>query len=378
MIRVLEAISDTNIGGAGILLATRCKYMDPCQYDITVAMPRESALTKRMRQVGVSVIEIDGCYDRSLDWRSVPEWVAVLKRVRPVIVNCHGCLSCRIAARICRIPVLIDTRHCAFELKPWMTHFPGKYVIGALLQACSDRTIAVAYAAKKNLVDMGANPKKIRVIINGAEGIERISVSERQRIRREYSIPESACVVGIFARLEECKDHRTFLRAARILLSQDSRYHFLIVGDGSKKRELQRYAAQLGIARFVQFVGFVSDVTPYMNVTDIQVNCSVGTETSSLALSEGMSLGIPSVVSDFGGNPYMVQEGVNGFLFPMGKAGLLANKIRHIQQDPVLYQRLSMGAEHRFLTELNAQRMAAQTAEYYMATLKALNHKLLV
>ena len=51
-----------------------------------------------------------------------------------------------------------------------------------------------------------------------------------------------------------------------------------------------------------------------MNIVDINVNCSVGTETSSLALSEGMSLGIPAVVSDFGGNPYMIEHGVNGLV----------------------------------------------------------------
>ncbi len=40
-----------------------------------------------------------------------------------------------------------------------------------------------------------------------------------------------------------------------------------------------------------------------MNITDIQVNASYGTEATSLSLLEGMSLGIPAVVSDFEGIP---------------------------------------------------------------------------
>ena len=40
-----------------------------------------------------------------------------------------------------------------------------------------------------------------------------------------------------------------------------------------------------------------------MSITDVQANASFGTEATSLALLEGMSLGIPAVVSDFGGNP---------------------------------------------------------------------------
>jgi glycosyltransferase involved in cell wall biosynthesis len=121
---------------------------------------------------------------------------------------------------------------------------------------------------------------------------------------------------------------------------------------------------ELGLNEKVVFTGFVEDVSPLMNVTDINVNCSIGTETSSLALSEGMSLGVPAVVSDFGGNCYMIKDGVNGLVYPQRDHSALADSILALS-DKTLYKRLSENSLSRFRKELNAKRMAAETAAFY-------------
>ena len=46
----------------------------------------------------------------------------------------------------------------------------------------------------------------------------------------------------------------------------------------------------------------VKDVREVLGILDLQLNCSYGTEASSLSLIEGMSLGLPTVASDYGGN----------------------------------------------------------------------------
>ena len=120
------------------------------------------------------------------------------------------------------------------------------------------------------------------------------------------------------------------------------------------KKALHRYCWNMGLLHNVKMTGFVKDPSPWLNVFDINVNCSIGTETASLALSEGMSLGIPSVVSDFGGNPYMVREDENGLIYPCGRAEILAKQIERIATDPSLAHRLSVGALQRFHRELNA------------------------
>ena len=367
MPRVLEAISDTNIGGAGVLLLSRLSHMDRKKYRVTVGLPKGSLLKGRLRAMGIPVVEVDGCYDRSLDLRSIHGWISLLRGLRPHIVHTHGCLSCRIAAKLVGVPVVIDTRHCAYQPSRLLSGFPGKFFCGLLLDATSDRTVAVAEAAKENLIAMGRNPRKITVIVNGAEAVEKCDAEERERLREQLRIPQDCFAVGMVARLEPCKGHKTLLQAAEILKGLGGSYCFLLVGDGTEREALKQYAEELGVRKSVRFCGFAEDVSPYYNAMDLNVNCSVGTETSSLALSEGMSLGLPAVASDYGGNPYMIRDGENGFLFPAGDSKALARRIRQIREDRALYDRLSRGARKRFLEELNVRRMTRETEALYAA-----------
>ena len=165
------------------------------------------------------------------------------------------------------------------------------------------------------------------------------------------------------------KAHATFLRAAKLICTSGRDYRFLIVGEGSERHSLESLAKRLGVADSVIFTGFCENITEYMSLFDININCSVGTETSSLALSEGMSLGIPAIASDYGGNPYMVRDGVNGFLYPQGNAEELAKKIL-LLEDKKLYEKLSRGARERFESELNARRMTRLTEKLYSLLLK--------
>ena len=47
MIKVIEVISDTNIGGAGILLINRLKHTNKELFDTTVILPKGSKLKKK-------------------------------------------------------------------------------------------------------------------------------------------------------------------------------------------------------------------------------------------------------------------------------------------------------------------------------------------
>ncbi len=363
--KVLEVISDTNIGGAGVLLVTRLRHSDRSRVQTMVLLPSGSALAPRFREIGVRVCFMQGCRDRSADVRHIGELVRIIRARNPDLINCHGCLSARIAAAIARVPIRIYTRHCAYPVSRLRQSLPAKAIFGLMSCAISHHAIAVADAARENLTDMGMKSSHITVVINGAEGLRQLSEEEKREWKTRLGIPCRACVVGISARLEPCKDHDCFLRAAARLHTESDRYFFLIVGDGSLRRSLEQETVRLGIATHVRFVGFVEDVAPYVNLMDIHVNCSVGTETSSLAISEAMSLGIPTVASDFGGNPYMVRDGENGFLYPRGNDEALAEKIRVLASSPKLYEQVSQGARLRFEQELNAVCMTKKTEQLY-------------
>lgn len=369
MVRVVESISDQNVGGAGILLLNKIKNMDSKKFDIIVLLPKGSLLSKRFKSQGTRVIEIDGCKNKSFDLKSLLAYVFVIRRLLPDIVNSHGCMNSRIAGRAVADAVNIYTRHCDFPVEAIYRNPLVKCVVRIFNSAFSDGIIAVSFSARKNLISLGVRMDQIKVIINGAEALKRTEDTVVKDLKRALNIPADAIVVGIFSRLEPYKDHVTFLRAAKLLMNNANCY-FIVVGGGSCENALKSFAKRLGILEKVRFCGFVEEVTPYMNITDINVNCSVGTETSSLALSEGMSLGIPAIVSDYPGNLYMVRDGINGIVYKQGEYRALARAVERLMSDRELYLRLSRNSRLRFDSELNAAKMARDTEDYYLSLLK--------
>ena len=367
MIKVVEVISDTNIGGAGVLLLNRLKNTDKGVFDTTVIVPNGSQLMTRFLEIGAKVITMNGGRDRSFDIKSLKSCCNIIDTISPDIVNAHGSLSSRIAAKKCRVPVRIYTRHCVYPLNQIYKSACVRSVFGKTSEILSDSIIAVAHSAKEDLVRMGAPEDKIRVIINGAEPLKKTSIHEQKELKSKLGIDEGKTVVCICARLEPCKDHECFLRAARILCDILDDYRFLIIGKGSLENELRKRSKELELEGKVIFTGFVKNVAPFMSISDINVNCSIGTETSSLALSEGMSIGLPCVVSDYGGNPYMVRNGENGYVYTAGDHFDLARKIIRSKNN---FLELSKGSIKRFSEELNAKKMTEETQNLYLELYK--------
>lgn len=370
MINVVEVISDMNVGGAGILLLNRLSNANKSIFKYCVVLPKGSQLKSRFQSIGIRTIEINGCKNRSLDALAIPKIYLILKKIKPDIINAHGALSARIAAKLTDVPIKIYTRHCVFPVNKIYDLRCVRSVGRFFNKILSDHIIAVAHSAKKNLIDMGTDPSQISVIINGSRKLSEASEKSKSKLRKALGIPENSTVVSICARLEKCKDHLTFLKAAAIICNSSDNYRFLIIGDGALREPLFLIAKRLLIDDKVIFTGFVNDVSAYMNITDINVNCSIGTETSSLALSEGMSLGIPSVASDYGGNPYIVKNGYNGYIYRQQNARDLVKKIL-LLADKNIYRDMSKNAKERFFNELNAKAMTDNTEALYLSLLNA-------
>ena len=368
--RVLHVISDTNIGGAGVLLGNLIRNFDRERVDSVVALPRESQLLARLREIGVPMKELQYLPDR-YSMPSVREVCHLIREEGIELIHANAALSARIAGRRCGIPVL-HTRHCCFPLAGVWRLPPVRYFGGIWNRALSDRVIATADAAAQNLLALGIPRERIDVIINGSEAMRDVSDGELACIRAAWGLRKTDFVVGICARLEPCKGHETFLRAAKRLMERypTFSFRFLVIGDGSRREALEGLVQTLGISPWVRFVGFLENVAPVYRLLRVNVNCSSGTETSCLALSEGMSAGVPCVVSDYGGNVAMVGESDAGIVYPVGDFEALADAVGRIATDPDLEERMRTAAYARYRECYTAKRMADRVTEVYEQLLR--------
>lgn len=356
--KIMHVLTDSNVGGAGILLENFLKHTSLPKNGITVALPRGARMAERYVACGVRVEELAIRPDCSFSVRDLPLLTAYLRQKSPDILHTHASLGARMAAMGAHIPIRLATRHCAYPVGRVNSALPLRLLRRASDRALTCLTVATAHAAEENLIRLGIPREKILLIRNGAEPLTEYSYADRAAMRDRLGIPQDAFVVGAVGRLVPVKGHMTLLAAARILLSRHTGYRFLLVGGGEEEERLRRAADAPPLRGCVIFTGEVRDTAPYVNLFDAAVNCSVGTETSCLALSEAMSIGLPCIASDFGGNPELVREGENGLLFPVGDSAALAACIERVRGDAALRHRLSVGARERFRNSLNAEAMA--------------------
>jgi glycosyltransferase involved in cell wall biosynthesis len=119
-----------------------------------------------------------------------------------------------------------------------------------------------------------------------------------------------------------------------------------VIGDGSKRAELEELAQHLGIAGRVRFRGFVAEGELVDAYAAADVFCMPGVaELQSLATMEAMAAGLPVLAADAMALPHLVRPGRNGWLYPPGDIAVLAGRLTALLTDPALRRR--MGAASR-------------------------------
>ena len=364
--RVLHVISDTNIGGAGVLLCSLLNNFDRSRVQSIVALPEGSELSPRIRALETPIHPLNVSPDR-ISYTSISELSRLIRSAQVDLVHTNAALSARVAARFCHVPVL-HTRHCCFPPSGILRVPPIRFLSGLCNRALSDHVIATASAAVRDLTALGIPTHRISCIINGSEEARVVSTAEKHAFLSRWGLRESDFMIGIVARLVPCKGHDIFLHAAREAMDRmpEKQFRFLIVGDGEQRAALERLTRELMLTEQVRFLGFQADVAPVWSVLRLNVNCSRGTETSCLALSEGMSAGVPMVVSDYGGNPAMLGEnGVAGFLCPAESSTAFADAFCRIAASPLLEAGMRTAAKDRFLSHYTARGMTERVMELY-------------
>ena len=370
MIRVLNIISDTNIGGAGRVILNYLRYTDKSKFETLVAIPKGSLLKKPLEEAGVTIYEVEGMADRSFHRDDVKVLRELIKQVKPDLVHTHGALSGRIAARFSGVPV-VYSRHSAFPVPAKIKNPPGRWANKLINEFFADHIIAISPATRDNLTEGGISEKKITVVMNGVAPVEETTQEQRKALKAELGIPEDACVFGILARIEDYKGHLYLVSAARELKERGyTNFRVLIAGTGDFEQDVHDAVIVCGVADVVQMLGFRSDVKELLNICDCQLNASYGTEATSMALLEGMSLGLPSVVSDYGGNPWLVEHGVNGLVFPSKDSHALCDCMEQIMNSADRGAQMGRKAKKIFQEGFTGEVFARNTEKVYLRVLE--------
>ena len=368
MHKILTVISDSNIGGAGRLLLTFLSNVNRTEFDISVVLPKDSLLTPEIQKIGIKTTEIEGISDKSFGVAAVKKLSALYKEEKPHIVHTHAALSARVAAKLNKLKV-VHTRHSVHTSQRltkepiYKKRFPYKHLVGALNNYLSDIIIASSPVAKLSMVETGTNRKKTIMIYNGIDGLQPLPDKVRRQCREHFGLTDDDFVCAIIGRLEKVKGHEYVLKAAQMLQREDKSIKILIVGSGSEEEALKQLADELELDNCI-FTGFIDEVRYITGMVDLLLNAS-HTEATSLVLLEGLSLGVPAVASDCGGNPFVINDGVNGVLFERGDYVGLFRAILELKRNPKEMQHLSKRAKEIFAEKFDSKVMTRRVEDIY-------------
>jgi len=154
----------------------------------------------------------------------------------------------------------------------------------------------------------------------------------------------------------------------RILRTMPAR--LLLVGDGPDRALAERLCREMSICDRVQFLGNVTAVETLLPVCDLLLLTS-DRESFGLSALEAMACGVPVIGTDAGGLPEVVENGVTGYLRPIGDVeGMSADAIT-ILADPARQRKFAEAARARALREFPEERAVTRYVEVYERALAA-------
>ncbi len=142
----------------------------------------------------------------------------------------------------------------------------------------------------------------------------------------------------------------------------------LMVGDGPDRARAERECRDLGICDRVVFLGNVGGIEEVVSGADLLLLPSA-TESFGLAALEGMAASVPVLTTAVGGLPEVVEDGVHGFLRPVGAVDEMIEAGLQILTDPELQQSMGEAARERAVTEFHQDRVVEMYRDVYRSVL---------
>jgi glycosyltransferase involved in cell wall biosynthesis len=318
------------------------------------------------------------------DTRALGELVALFRRMRPSIVHTHNPkpgLYGRVAARLARVPVVVNTVHGLYALPddPWPKRAIA-YGLERLAVTCSQAELLQSPEDLPTLRRLRVPADRLTVMGNGIDlgrfSPAAVTAAERAAARSELgAVADGDVVVGLVGRLVREKGYPEVFGAAARLCTMCPTVRVAVIGPDEPEKADCLTAADRRAAESarVRFLGARNDVVRLYAGMDVHVLAS-HREGFPRSPMEAAAMGVPVVATDIRGCRQAVDHGVTGLLVPPRDPETLAAAIARLATDPGERQRLGTAARQKALDCFDQQRCIDLTLATYDRLLSRSGH----
>ncbi|GBC93342.1 N-acetyl-alpha-D-glucosaminyl L-malate synthase [bacterium HR15] len=211
------------------------------------------------------------------------------------------------------------------------------------------------------------------VIPNGVDTSVFRPVSDKLTQKKQLSIPSNKIIVGLVAYFKDVKNLPLFVEVAEQVLRQGADAHFVLVGDGPERPNIEKIIRQKALQAHFTLPGLCDAPLPWYQAFDILLLTSY-TEALPLTILEAAACGVPAVATDVGGVRDVVVHGETGFIAPSGDAACLAHWVRLLTGQASLRQQMGQAARERVLRLFSLERMVQGYIDLFLQISRMQGH----
>lgn len=204
----------------------------------------------------------------------------------------------------------------------------------------ADAVITLSESMRSDIVSRGVPSDRVHVVPNGVDSSAFAPRARREDLVAQYGLA-GKFVFGYVSNLDHYREGQEYLvDAAMALRAQGVDAVALIVGDGTRRAEIEAHAAAVGAGDAVVLTGRVphDEVLDHYALLDVFVVPRVDEQAARLVTPlkpfEAMAAGLPVLVSDLPALTEITGDGARGESFTAGDATALADALSGLAGDP--------------------------------------------
>lgn len=311
-IRVMQIITDLDIGGAEIMLTRILPMVRRLGIDAeVVCLAGSGALDERLKADGFRVTHLNMKPGRP-SFSAFFNLLQAIRRFKPTLIHSwlyHADLMASFAAMFCRVPVIWSIHNSEFRPDVKIS----TRLVVELLATMSSRVPAEILSCSRTAsalhVQRGYRADRIHYLPNGFDtDLFAPDDAARVSVRAKYDINDETILIGNVARFDPQKNHRGLIQAFAAAAKEHADVKLLLAGREmtAENDELIGWIHEAEIDDRVILVGEQRDIPAILNAMDIFVLSSIS-EAFPLTLGEAMSCGRYCITTDVGDSAEIVR-----------------------------------------------------------------------
>ena len=207
-------------------------------------------------------------------------------------------------ARYSKLPI-IDYIH----MEEWYNRNGGYSRYSSMLDSIIDKTLVCNENSKNILQEhFGRREEDIKTVYVGVDEDEFDPAKyNKEKLLEKYSLDKNKHILSYICRISEQKRPILLLAIINKLKEVRKDFKVLVVGEGNLLSKMKAKAKELNLDDYIQFLGNIEQTEEIYKISDLTINCSIK-EGIALTSYESLSMGVPIVSSNVGGQAELIDE----------------------------------------------------------------------